>query len=837
MSHLLQNTLQDLRFALRQLRRSPGFTLGVTGVLALGIGANAGMFTVLEATLVRPLPYLRPGNLVTLSVRDTAGKPSFAYLADILAWRDRSHTTTDVAYFDFDPSYLGSSTDLLQAQRVMAVSASANLFSTLGTGPALGRAFLPSEQLLGSAPVAVLSDTIWRTQFHADPSLLGKTVRLNDIPTTVIGIMPRGFVFPADQPAEQIWTPVALDPKTLARKLFESPSFNAVARLAPGSTSASVATELSTVQHSLLPIYTDPDNARFAPASVTATPYRQSLTSADQRSALLALLSAVGVLWFIACANVAGLTLARSASRRRELAVRSALGASRWNLIRQNLVESFLLASLGAGTGLSLAAAALRLFAHRLTTELGTRFTGGIGTELPLTPDTRVLLALVALTLLSALLFSLVPSLLASRIPVEQALRQDGQQSGTSRSQHRLQRSLIVGELALTLALLVACGLLLRTVLALQHVPLGFRTDHVYVISPNLPSYRYAKLDPNSTVYKPLLYRLSTLPGVQSTAITTVAPLDKSFRVTFTLTKQTFGEKGVAASHTITAQLRAAGPELQQVLGFRMRRGRYFNASDNPDSQPVAVVNQAFANLYAEGGDDIGNFSLGSDGRAFKVVGILDDFHQRTVADPAEPELDFNAAQLRPTDAFYQPTLKAHAEILLRSPRSPASLLPELRHALSATNPDLAAANIQTMDQIVEDSIGSQLLAAHLLETLGALALLIALAGLYSLLAYLVTLRTRELGLRLALGAQRSDILTLVLRNAATLLLTGIAAGLALSLAAARLLRSFLFGVHPHDPLTLIAAPLLLLTVGLLAAFLPARRAAHLEPTTALRSE
>ncbi len=268
-----------------------------------------------------------------------------------------------------------------------------------------------------------------------------------------------------------------------------------------------------------------------------------------------------------------------------------------------------------------------------------------------------------------------------------------------------------------------------------------------------------------------------------------------------------------------------------------MAEGRFFNAGDTLTSQPVAVVNRAFAREYAATGQNLSHFTLGRGDRTIHIVGVVDDFHQQGIAEPAAPEVDLNAAQLLPTDAFYQPTLEAHAEILLRSSRDPSSLLPELRHALTATNPDLAAADIQTMDQIVEDSMGSQLLAAHLLETLGALALLIALAGLYSLLAYLVTLRTRELGLRLALGARRSDILTLVLRNAATLLLTGIAAGLALSLAAARLLRTFLFGVHPHDTLTLIAAPTLLLAVGLLAAFLPARRAAHLEPTTALRSE
>ncbi len=828
---------QDLRYALRQLRRAPGFALGVTVVLALGIGANAAMFTVLEATLFRPLPYRHPGDLVTLSVIDTTGKPSFAYLADILTWRDRSRTLADLAYFDSSPAYLTSGSQQETAQQVMAVSASPNLFATLGVAPALGRNFTVPEQQPGRPAVALLSDAVWRAQFNADPAILGRIVRLNDVPTTVIGIMPPNFVFPADQPRAQLWQPATLDSKALARKIFESPSFSTIGRRKPGIPPAGVATELSGIQQSLKPLYTDPNYAKLAPAHVAAVSYRQSISSADQRSALLALLAAVAVLWLIACANVAGLTLARSAARRRELAVRTALGATRWRLIRQSLVEALMLSFAGAGFGLILAEATLHLFQHRLAAQLGTKFIGGIGTELPLVPDTRVLLALLALSLISAVLFGLVPGLLASRIPVEQALRQDGAQAGTGKSQQRLQRTLIVGELALTLALLVSCGLLLRTVLALRHVPLGFRTDHVYVISPNLPGYKYAKLDPNSTVYKPLLDRLRALPGIQSSAITTVAPLDKSFRVTLSLLLDSKPASPEAASHPLSLQLRASGPELQQVLGFRMLRGRYFNASDTPDSQPVAVVNQAFVSLYTATGEDLSHFSIGSADRRFKIVGVIDDFHQKGIADPAEPEVDLNASQLRPTDGFYQPTLKAHVQLILRSNRDPGSLLPELRRVMQNQDPDLAAADIRTMNQIVDDSMGSQLLAAHLLETLGGLALLIALAGLYSLLAYLVTLRTRELGLRLALGAQRSDILTLVLRSAATLLVTGAALGLALSLAAARLLRSFLFGVQPHDALTLIAAPALLLAVGLLAAWIPARRAAHLEPIEALRTE
>jgi ABC-type antimicrobial peptide transport system permease subunit len=289
--------------------------------------------------------------------------------------------------------------------------------------------------------------------------------------------------------------------------------------------------------------------------------------------------------------------------------------------------------------------------------------------------------------------------------------------------------------------------------------------------------------------------------------------------------------------------MRASGPEFQQVLGFGMARGRYFNPQDTPDAPLVAVVNKAFAQLYEPTGGDISKFGLGMNSaggakpRMFKIVGVVDDLHQIGIAEPSMPEIDINAAQMRPTDGFYQPTLQAHVELVLRSTRDPRSLIPEVNHVMQQLNPDLVGSDIRTMDQIVDDAMGSQILAAHLLEALGGLALIVALAGLYSLLAYLVTLRTRELGVRLALGAQRADILTLVLRGAAALLLTGTIIGVAISLLTAHLLHSLLFGVKQYDLLTLVTAPILLLLVGAVAAFLPARRAAALEPMQALRTE
>jgi len=823
--------LQDLRYALRQMRHAPGFTFSVVLVLALGIGANAAMFTVLEATIFRPLPYRNPAELMRFNTFDKQGTPNLSTLPDIIAWQQRARSVSQIAYYSDDPAYLLSQG---AEQKVTNVAAGSNLFDTLGVSPALGRSFTAEEQQPGKGQVAVLSDAVWRAQFHTDPAVLGQTVRIDDKPVTVIGVMPKNFVFPAGGAPAQIWTPAQQTPKDLTR-LFDAAQYRIVARRQPGVSIAAVGTEITEIQKQLLPLYTDSSAAMMAPVRVEPIDYRRSLNAKDQRTALLALLGAVAVLWLIACANVACLMLARTAARRREMAVRAALGASGWRLARQTLAESLLLSLTGGALGLVFSQIMLRFFQHSLTTQLSP--------NIALHVDIRVLLALFALTILSGILLGIVPARLASRIAVEQALRQDGSQAGTSRSQHRLQRILVVSELSMTLVMLVCCGLLLRTVFALKQVPLGFRTDHLLVIDPHLPEYKYENLDANALIYKPLLERLKAVPGVQSAAIVTVAPLEKGFGVRLTLGMSHFGTKGADASNVINATLRASGPELQQVLGFGMARGRYFNAQDASSSDLVAVVNKAFAQRYETMGSDVSKFTMnmgaGGDSkpRSFKIIGVVDDLHQTGIAEPAMPEIDVNADQLGGKDAFYQTTLRSHAELILRSTRDAHSLNPEINRIMRQLNPDLASAEIRTMDQIVEDAMGSQILAAHLLELLGGLALLVALAGLYSLLTYLVTLRTRELGLRLALGAQRGDILTLVLRGAVTLLLSGTVVGVGFSLVAAHLMRTFLFGVKQNDLMTLVSVPILLLLVGTFAALLPARRASILEPMQALRTE
>jgi predicted permease len=826
---MIGSVMQDVRYGLRQLRRSPGFAATVVGVLALGIGANAAMFTVLDGTLLRHLPYRFPGELVTLSAKNDKGDPVQQHLADIVQWQQRSRTTDGIGYYSSMQAYVANDAG---EQMVSSVSVSPNLFGVLGVSPAQGRGFTTDEQQEGKSNVVVLSDALWRGRFHA-ADVLGKVVKIDDVPVTVVGVMPARFVFPADDKEVQVWRPI----KTTAESMgldFKGDSYSSsVARLRGGASVAAVQEELSRIDRQMRPLYaatmTPAMTGMLAPSEVVAIDYRRSLVE-EQRTALLALLAAVAVVWLIACANVANLMLARSSARRKEMAVRGALGAGRWRLVRQLMVESLLLSVSGALLGIGLAEGTLKIFHHALTTQLSP--------ALATSPNAGVLAALLGLSVVSALLFGVAPTLLAARIPLDRALRQNGMQAGSGRSQQRLQRILVVAEIGLSLTLLVACGLLLRTVFALRHVPLGFRTDHVYVVTPELPRYKYRVLDANQTVYKPLLARVQQMHGVEAAAITTVVPLDKGFSMTmrFYVVDGTAKDK---ITNQITSTMKATGPELQQVLGFKMAQGRYFNAQDTPDEPLVAVVNRAFAKLYEQNGSSISNFSLsmGAKGRSFKIVGVIDDFHQVGITDPVEPEIDLNAAQLRPTDGFYKGTLNAYVELAIRTSREEQSFLPDLQRVMREVNPDLSASTVKTMDEVVDDAMGSQLLAAHLLEALGVLALLVALAGLYSLLAYLVTLRTRELGLRMALGAERGHILGLVMRQAGWMLASGIVLGVGMSVAATQLLKHFLFGVEARDAATIAAAAFLMMMVGAVAAYLPARRASQIEPMEVIRTE
>jgi len=792
-------------------------------VLALGIGANAAMFSVIDATLLRWLPYSRPSEILTFTTVDAKGTPSFATYADFEEWQRQSRTLSSVACYLPNSAYVKASGD---DQMVSAPAVTANFFTVLGTAPALGRGFIADEQIPGKGKVVVLSDRAWQTLLRADPDIVGKQVTVNNVPYTVVGVMPPRFAFPIDDPTTQIWLPLETTPNYHQRN-FSTPPCESIGRMQKGANLAAVQAELTAIQLRLAPLYGNEKLSDLAPSGVEATRYRDTLVK-NARPALRALLLAVAIMWLIACANVANLMLARGMARQREIAVRGALGASRWRLLRQLITESLLLSFAGGLAGLALAQLLLKVFDKALNSQL----------HLPehLAPSSTVLAALLILSVLSAMVSGLLPAWLAARAPLEHTMRQGQQQSGGSRKRHQLQQAMVVAEIGLSLVLLIACGLLLRTVFALRRVPLGFRTDHVLMVQPKVPRYKYRGMDLNRAVYQPLLERVRQMNGVRSASLTTVVPLSKGFdsMVTFFVSQ---GEKSGPPTR-IDAKLRAAGPELQEVLGFRMYQGRFFNGQDTAESQPVAVVNRAFARLYVPGGDVVEKSSVRlSKNRQAKIVGVMDDFHQAAINESPVPEIDFCAPQLKETDGFYQPTMQVHVELAVRTVEDPAKFIPDLRSVMTEVSPDLKGSVFTTMDQVVEDSMGSQLLAAHLLELFAGSALLVALAGLYGLLSYLVAQRRQELGVRMALGAQRGSIIQLVLRQAGFMLLGGAAIGSVLAYLSSRMLAGFLFGVKPSDLWTMMVVSLVLLISGFIAAYLPARRAAHVDPLEALRGE
>ncbi|HEV2273533.1 MAG TPA: ABC transporter permease, partial [Acidobacteriaceae bacterium] len=822
----LDRLLQDLRYALRQLRRSPGFAATVIGTLALGIGAATAMFALVDHLLLRPLPFRDAGRLVLLRATDPMGKNRWDLpWLDVEEWRKRSRSFEEIAFSSrmSGRNYLEGNTAALQ---ISGITVTSNLFPLLGVKPALGHGFLPEPPdfaLKKNAGSILLSYPVWQAAFAGNPRALGRVVRVNGSPYTVVGVMPRGFSFPGnDAELGQVWIPVQLAAEDAGRA-YGAMKYEAIGRLSPGATIRAAQAELATIQKTIAPQYTDVE-LRKEHSAIALQRYADSLVGGDVRKALLALLAAAGVLWLIASVNVTNLLLARTTKQQREIAVRGALGAGRWCIVQQMTVEGLVLSTAAAVLGAGLALAGIGLAKSFRPVHL----------NLDLSPhiNLTILGALCLLTLLSAVLSTAWPALLAVRAPIEASLRQGSLQAGTGQKHHRLRGALVVAEIAMSLTLLAVCGLLLRTIYTLRHVPLGYRTDHILVANLNIPSFRFSGRDIAQSLYMPLLEKAQRLHGVEAAGLMSEVPLGQTFNINLTLRMN---------GNEISTLLKVVSPDIQRIFGFKMLAGRFLSNQDTTTSQPVAVVNPAFARLYAPNKHDpqsvVGlKFWNLRKNQPMYIIGVLDNERQKSISQSSQPEVEVCLCQMTPDSSIYRPSTIA-MDLAMRTGRPTAELIPELRDILRQASPELANATITTMDRIVEDSYGSQRLAAHLLEIFGVAALLLCIAGLYGLLAYVVTQRTHELGLRIALGAQRANLLWLVMRQAAAMLLVGVAAGIGLALASGRIVRGFLYGVSAHDGWTLTGAAALLLASGLAAAYIPARRAASVDPMEALRAE
>jgi predicted permease len=825
----LSTLFQDLRFALRQLRNSPAFALTAILTLALAIGINAAMFSVVDQVLLRAMPFPRANEVVQMGARSESGGFSTTSFPDIQDWQARSHSFQQIAYYAEQVPTLGGTSN---PRIVPQIISSVNLFDTLQATPMMGRVFLPSDSTPGQTAVVILSAGTWNDIYHSDPHIIGRSVPINGVPYTVIGVMPNGFAFPANTGDTSIWTPLATQDKSLQDR--SSSALTVIGRLRPGVSLADASHELNSIHTQLIREY--PKDEDTSPIRMESYP---SVVTGSVRSSIIALNIAVFAVWLIACANVAGLLLARGNSRRREVALRTALGAQRGRLIRQFLTESLLLSLAGGALGLVLASFSLKLLKHYLANAVI------FGDQIHI--DSKVCAFLFIASCLSALLFGLLPAIQASSAPAQEGLRQGTAASGTSSQQNRWRDTLVIGEIALTLTLLIAAGLMVRTLISLRHTRVGFVADQVVTGEIFLPSHSaifFAQPEQQSTsiirtFYEPLLDRIRALPGIQSAGLTTVRPLEGNWD--FNMSIELANHPKPQHSSQAAAQARATTGGYFGVMGIRLLQGRLFTTTDSASAQPVAIVNQAFIKRFLPKENPIGQqvrFNDKGDRQWSTIVGVVDDSPQKTLGQPPLPEVHYNLAQLLPQDELYPILGNFYMNVAVRSSLASTTIDPELHRVVHDLQPDAALNDVQTMQQVVDNSLGNQVLAARLLGLFAFAGLLIALAGIYGLLAYSVSQRTRELGVRLALGAQRSAVLWLVLRHALVLLAIGLSLGAIVTAASGKLLTSLLpVKLNSDDILVSLCVALLLTVCGLVASYLPARRAAHIDPVVALRSE
>ncbi|MCA1816326.1 MAG: ABC transporter permease, partial [Acidobacteria bacterium] len=806
--------LQDARYGLRMLWKTPGFTLAAVVSLALGIGANTVVFSVVNAVLLKSLPYRDPARVVLLWGANSASGNSREQVSatDVADWRAQSRSFEDVStYGDWRPLLAEGAGD---PERLPAVQVGDGYFKVMKGEPLLGRTFLPEEQEDGKDFVVVLGYDLWQRRFAGDPSIVGRRITLSGRPYTVVGVMPADFKsLPAGlvQEEAQLYRPVA---EAFDEHERGSRHLRAVARLKEGATVEQAQAEMTAIARRI----TEEHPAENTNYGVRVTPLREDLVG-DIRPALLLLFGAVAFVLLIACANVGNLLLARSTARRRELAIRAALGAGGLRIVRQLLTESLLLALVGGSLGLLAAA-----WGTRVTEALGAQLIPWLG---HVEMDARILAFTFATSVLTGVVFGLAPALRASRPDLNESLK-EGARSGASASRSLVRSFLVVSEVALSLVLLVGAGLLVKSVARLRGVDPGFDAKNVATMNVWLPSAKYSKPDDQHAFYAQLAERVSRLPGVEAVGVTSVLPVSGNFDGrTVEIEGRAYG-----AGEQPDAENYFVSPGYLRAMSVPLVRGREFNEADTKDSQPVAVVSRTFAREQWGDADPIGKrlryYDPYAKGKPWRtVVGV--------VADVKLTRLDAKDA-----GGLYVPEAQAPSSamtLVVKTSANPAGVVPAVRDEVRGIDKELALFNVKTMDELVSDSILLRRFAMLLLGAFAALALVLASVGIYGVISYTVTRRTHEIGVRMALGATASDILRMVVRQGMGLTLAGVAVGVGVALALTRALRTLLYEVSPTDPSVFVGISLLLASVALAACLVPARRATRVDPMIALRDE
>jgi putative ABC transport system permease protein len=805
------NLLQDVRYSIRTLAKRPGFTIIAVITLALGTGANTAIFTVVDAALIRSLPYQNPDALVhfwEVTQKQDFGQREASY-PDYLDLREQNHVFEDVAGYNASSMTL---TGRDASERVRSARVTSSFFPLLGVRPVLGRTFLAGEDQPGAEPIVIISHGLWQRRFGGDPEIIGQAISLNGGAYTVVGVLPPQFKFAKVGDAEA-WAPLNPSPAQMSGRNFYW--LNVIARLKPGVTLKQAQADMD--------IFAENFQQQHPGVGVRLVNLQEEIVG-RVKPVMLALLGAVGFVLLIACANVANLLLARSAGRRKEIAVRVALGASRFRLIRQLLTESLMLALAGGLLGLLWALWGVELLVAAIP-ESQLNFMPYLQ---GLSINAGVLAFTAAITLMTGLAFGIAPALQATKQELHESLKEGGRGSGDS-ARAGLRNALVIAEVALALVLLVGAGLMMRSLIRLLQEDPGFDTSNLLTFQLTLPDAKYSEMPQMLAFHDQLIARISALPGVRGAATTSLRPLSGGGNTgSFMIERQPAPDPG----NKPEGNVRTISTNYFQVMGIPLINGRPFTEADNATAPNVLVINQTLANRFFPDQDPVGQritFGFDSARRPWRIVGVAGDEKVTSLDVRATPVLYFHYLQ----DA------EAYMGVLVRTASDPASVIASVRKEISAIDQDVPMYSMMTMEQLISNSQSTfvRRYPTFLIGVLAALALALAAIGIYGVISYSVTQRTHEIGIRMALGARNRDILKLIIGQGLILMLAGLGVGLAVAFALTRFLTSILFGVSATDAVAFAGVSALLAVVALVASYIPARRATRVDPMIALRHE
>jgi predicted permease len=812
----METLLRDVRYGIRSLLKRPGFTAIAVITLALGIGANTAIFSVVNAVLLRPLPYADAERLfVPWGIRGDMKNHTVVSYPDFVDWQAQSKTLESVAAYNQSGTLLREGD--AEPELIVGAAVSADLFPLLKVTPILGRPFTRADDQPNAPAVIVLGYGLWQQRFNADPNIIGRQIRIGSTSATVLGVLPEGFHFPARATKTEFLRPLAptLGDRTQRRSAY---SLRVIARLKPDVTAAAAESEMRAIGTQLEQQYPD-EGFRLGARLISL---HEEVTWGS-KTPLLVLLGAVGFVLLIACANVANLLLARAAARHREMAIRAALGAGRWRVVRQLLTESLLLSLVGGALGLLVAWWGVNLLLAASPLNIPLKDVG---------LDTKVLAFTAIVSVLTGVIFGLAPALQASRADLQDALKEGGRNATGGAARNRVRAVLVVVEVALSLVLLVGAGLLGKSFLLLSEVRPGFEPEHVLTTVLSLAKAKYPQPEQQQAGFAEIVRRAAAVPGVEAAAVITPLPLGgDSDANTFLIS----GRPALRPEDKPMSNHRTISPDYFRALKIPLSRGREFNERDNQHAPPVIIVNETLARRFFAGTEALGQRIIieGESGEnavppAREIIGIVGDVRHESL--DTESGAEYYVPYTQAPEAVMSLVVRSSAD-------NPESLAAGVREVIKQIDKDQYVGAIQPMTKLVTDSVARRRFNALLTGLFAIVALLLASVGIFGVLNYTVAQRTQEIGLRVALGAQTRDVLRLVLGQGVRMILFGLALGLVASLALTRVLGGMLFGVTPTDPVTFVVVSFLLATVALLACYIPARRATKVDPLVALRYE